>query len=85
MTRAERPCASPLAPCCAASPGESARISGARFVELRQLCNAVGDKASLAIAMAGRVFDHAYHSRLREASQLASEAMDLSTRSAIPP
>ncbi|MDT5350054.1 MAG: hypothetical protein QOH91_3341 [Mycobacterium sp.] len=50
---------------------------GARFAELRQLCTAAGDKGSLAIAMAGRVFDHAYHSRLREASQLATEAMDL--------
>ncbi len=51
--------------------------AGARFDELRTLCNAAGDKASLAIAMAGLVWDHSYHSRLREASQLASEAMDL--------
>jgi hypothetical protein len=49
----------------------------ARFEELRQLCAAVGDKGSLAIAMAGLVFDHAYHSRLPEASWLASEAMEL--------
>ena len=49
----------------------------ARFDELRTLCTAAGDKASLAIAMAGLVWDHSYHSRLREASQLASEAMDL--------
>ena len=46
-----------------------------RFDELRELCTAAGDKASLAIAMAGLVMDHAYQDRIREASQLASEAM----------
>jgi AAA ATPase domain len=51
--------------------------AGARFDELRQLCTAAGDKASLAVAMAGPVMDHAYQARLREASQLASEAMAL--------
>ncbi len=48
-----------------------------RFEELRQLCAAAGDKASLAIAMAGLVMEHAFQDRLREASQLASEAMAL--------
>ena len=52
-------------------------VAGARFDELRQLCAAAGDKASLAIAMAGLVMDHAYQDRMREASQLASEAMAL--------
>jgi class 3 adenylate cyclase len=52
-------------------------VAGARFDELRELCAAAGDKASLAIAMAGLVMDHAYQARLREASQLASEAMAL--------
>src|SRR5271168_2952910 len=52
-------------------------VAGARFDELRQLCAAAGDKASLAIAMAGLVTDHAFHDRLREASQLAFEAMAL--------
>jgi hypothetical protein len=41
------------------------------------LCTAAGDKASLAIAMAGMVMDHAYQGRIREASRLASEAMAL--------
>ena len=46
--------------------------------ELRELCAAAGDKASLAIAMAGLVIDHACdQDRMREASQLASEAMAL--------
>src|SRR6185295_17405556 len=49
-------------------------VAGARFEELRQLCAAAGDKASLAIGMAGLVIDHAYRDRMREASQLASEA-----------
>jgi len=52
-------------------------IAGARFDELRQLCIAAGDQASLAIAMAGLVADHAFQARTREASQLASEAMVL--------
>jgi class 3 adenylate cyclase len=50
-------------------------VAGDRFEELRELCAAAGDKASLAIAMAGLVADHAYRDRLREASQLASDAM----------
>ncbi|MCP9274022.1 ATP-binding protein [Mycolicibacterium arenosum] len=48
-----------------------------RFEELRQLCTAAGDKASLAIAMAGLVIDHGFRGRLREASRLASEAWAL--------
>jgi hypothetical protein len=52
-------------------------VAGARFDELRELCAAAGDKASLAIGMAGVVMDHAFHDRIREASQLASEAMAL--------
>ena len=52
-------------------------VAGDRFEELRELCTAAGDKASLAIAMAGLVIDHAFQARIREASQLASEAMAL--------
>jgi hypothetical protein len=52
-------------------------VAGARFEELRALCTAAGDKASLAIGMAGLVIDHAFLGRVREASQLASEAMAL--------
>jgi class 3 adenylate cyclase len=52
-------------------------VAGARFDELRELCTAAGDKASLAIAMVGLVMDHAFQGRMREASQLASEAMAL--------
>jgi class 3 adenylate cyclase len=52
-------------------------VAGDRFEELRELCSAAGDKASLAIAMAGLVMDHAFQGRVREASQLASEAWAL--------
>ena len=48
-----------------------------RFEELRGLCSAAGDKAALAIAMAGLVVDHAFQDRVREASRLASEAIAL--------
>ena len=70
-------CASRRAPCCAGPPGESRNVAGDRFEELRELCTAAGDKASLAIGMAGLVIDHAFRGRIREASRLASEAMAL--------
>src|SRR6476660_5880366 len=54
-----------------------AHAAGERFEELRELCAAAGDKASLAIGMEGLVMDHVFQARMREASQLASEAMAL--------
>ncbi len=48
-----------------------------RFDELRELCTAAGDKASLAIGMAGLVQAHAWRDRIGEASRLASEAWAL--------
>ncbi|MGB9302831.1 MAG: AAA family ATPase, partial [Mycobacterium sp.] len=52
-------------------------VAGTRFEELRELCTAAGDKASLAIAMAGLVMDHAFQDRPRQTSQMASEAWAL--------
>jgi class 3 adenylate cyclase len=52
-------------------------VTGDRFDELRELCAAAGDKASLAIGMAGLVMDHAHQDRMREVSRLTSEAMAL--------
>ena len=52
-------------------------VAGDRFEELRELCTAAGDKASLAIAMAALVIDHGFRGRIREASRLASEAWAL--------
>jgi class 3 adenylate cyclase len=51
--------------------------TGDRFEELRELCSAAGDKASLAIGMAGLVMDRAHQDRMAEVSQLAGEAMSL--------
>jgi hypothetical protein len=52
-------------------------VAGPRFEELRELCIISGDKASLAIAMAGLVIDHVFQNRVRQASQVASETMAL--------
>ena len=41
------------------------------------MCTEAGDKASLAIGMAGLVPEHTCHGRVREASRLASETMAL--------
>jgi class 3 adenylate cyclase len=54
-----------------------ANVAGDRFDELRELCAAAGDKASLAIGMTGLVVHHVHQARMREASQLASEVMAL--------
>jgi hypothetical protein len=62
---------------CAIACRVHIKVAGARFDELRELCTAAGDKASLAIAMVGLVIDHAFQDRVREASQLASEAWAL--------
>ena len=62
---------------CATAFRVHVNVGGDRFDELRELCAHAGDKASLAIAMAGLVIDHAYQARMREASQLASEAWTL--------
>ncbi len=53
-------------------------VAGAGFEELRELCTAAGDKASLAIGMAELVIDHAYHGpHPRGGRELASERMAL--------
>lgn len=59
-------------------------VAGDRFDELRQLCTTAGDNASLTIGMAGLVIDHAYHARIRQAAQLASEARDFAESLADP-
>jgi class 3 adenylate cyclase len=68
---------SPRAMLCGIAYRIHVNVAGAPFDELRQLCTAAGDQASLAIATAGLVADHLYQDRMREASQLASEAMAL--------
>ncbi|MGO9352292.1 MAG: ATP-binding protein [Mycobacterium sp.] len=51
--------------------------SSARFEELRELSSLAGDKASLAMGMAGQLMNLWFHARVREASALASELMAL--------
>ena len=48
-----------------------------RFEELRELCTAAGDKASLAIGMTGLATELLWSGRTRDASRLASEQMAL--------
>ena len=51
--------------------------SQGRFEGLRELCNAAGDKVSLAIGMTGLVTELQFAGRSREGAQLASEQMAL--------
>ena len=62
---------------CANAFRVHADISGGLFEELRELCTAAGDRASLAIGMAGLVEVHMIYGRVGEASRLASETMAL--------
>lgn len=52
-------------------------VSGARFEELRELCEAAGDKASLAIGMAGLTGELMLQGRVRDAARQVSEHMTL--------
>ena len=49
----------------------------ADFADMRELCSAAGDEASLAIGMTGPAFEHLMSGRAHEASRLASEQMAL--------
>jgi hypothetical protein len=69
-------CIAPLRMLC----GNAFRVhvsTSDRFEELRQLCELAGDKASLAIGMAGVFFEHVFDGRVRDASRLASEQITL--------
>jgi adenylate cyclase len=61
--------------------GSTWRVGGSvadtGFEELRQLCRASGDKASLAIAMAGLLMTQTFYHQYRESSRLASEQAEL--------
>ena len=67
-------CIAPRTMLCGTAFRVHVNVASDRFDELRQLCTAAGDKASLAIATAGLVMDHVWQDRLRESSRLASEA-----------
>ncbi len=52
-------------------------VAGERFDELRQLCTAAGDQASLAIGMGGLVMELVFQGRELEASRVATDAWQL--------
>jgi hypothetical protein len=62
---------------CATAWRVHQHVADARFDELRQLCATTGDKASLAMAMAGQGHDYFYQGRISEAAHLASETWTL--------
>jgi hypothetical protein len=62
--------------CGSAWLGVQEPISG-HFEELRALCEATGDEASLAVGMYGLASEHMFHGRVREAARVASEQMAL--------
>ena len=63
--------------CATVWQGGGLQESQASFAELRELCNAAGDKLSLAIAMSGLATELLYTGRSREGSRLVSEQMAL--------
>ena len=63
--------------CATVGMGSAIEESRGRFAELRELCNAAGDKVSLAIGMSGPATELLYTGRSREGSRLASEQMAL--------
>jgi adenylate cyclase len=62
---------------CATAWRVGGSVEDTGFDELRELAAATGDKRSLAIGMSGLLMTLAFHARLREASQLASEYVEL--------
>ena len=60
--------------CATASRGEYLRVSR-RIDELRELCTAAGDKASLAIGMFGLGGEHVLYGRVREGARIFAEQM----------
>ena len=63
--------------CATAWQARAVQGGRGRFEELRELCNAAGDKLSLAIAMTGLASEVLFAGHSREASRLASEQMAL--------
>jgi class 3 adenylate cyclase len=62
--------------CASAWQGIQEPISG-YFAELRELCEAAGDNASLAVGMYGLAAEHMFHGQVREAAQVATQQMAL--------
>jgi hypothetical protein len=71
--------------CATDSTGRAVQESRRRFEELRELCNAAGDKVSLAIGMSGLVTELRYAGRSPEGRGWHPNRWRCSSRSAIPP
>jgi class 3 adenylate cyclase len=69
-------CIAPRTMLCGTAFRVHASVSD-RFDELRELCTAAGDRASLAIGMTGLAIESLWSARVHEASRLASEQMAL--------
>ena len=69
-------CIAPRSMLCLSAVRVCHSVSG-DFADMRELCSAAGDEASLAIAMTGPAFEHLMPGRAHEASRLASEQMAL--------
>jgi adenylate cyclase len=68
---------SPRALLCVSGWRVGGRVDDTGFDELHELATDAGDKASLAIGMAGQVFALAVYGRYREASKLVPELLNL--------
>jgi hypothetical protein len=67
----------PRAHLCGSAWLAGADVADTGFGELRDLCAQVGDNVSLAIGMGGQVMARTFHNRLREASRLATDYVEL--------
>ncbi|GAB3022432.1 AAA family ATPase [Mycobacterium bourgelatii] len=63
--------------CATEWQGRAIQDSRSRYAELRELCDASGDKVSLAVGMTGVITELFYTGRSREGSRLVSEQMAL--------
>lgn len=68
----------PLTMLCATDfQARDLRETQGRFVELREMCSAAGDKVSLAIGMTGPATELLFTGKAREAARMAAEQMSL--------
>jgi hypothetical protein len=75
--RASMRTASRMMLCATDFQAQAVEESRGRFEELRELCNASGDKVSLAVGMTGSATELVFAGRADEASRLVSEQMAL--------
>ena len=67
----------PRAQLCATAWLAGANVADTDFDELRDLCDQVSDKVSLAMGMGGQVMARTFHNEIRDASRLATDYIEL--------